>query len=1204
MICSNALFSQASISGELKQYHKVTLTFDSASIYSETATTYENVRMDVVVTSPSGNNYSVPGYFAADGNAAETSATSGTKWRINFVPNEIGNYTYSVSFKTGSDVAVNGGGNGGEFDGQSGTFSVSATDKTGNDFQAKGKLSYVGKYAPQFANGDYFFEVGADSPETFLEYSDFDATETNNEYASVSGYYTNDDPSWQDGKGTEIIGAVNYLASKGMNVHYFLTNNITGDGKKAYPFPNKTEYTTYDVSKLSQWEIVFDHMYEKGIVQEFVLLETENLNWFEDQEGIASSNFSNSRKIYYRELIARFGYLNVIWNIGEEANWSAGVDQYSASQIDEAAAYIENLSPYNDLITVHNGPSYDFTIFPQITALSGTNSLTAISLQGDYDDATHGNNEVINLRDMGNEDGKKWVVRYTEPWSASDLPNIETWTNDALWASICAGSVGIHYYAGSGRDVNGADYTNYAPYYDRMRFAKAFLEENQIPFWEMSANNENISSGYLLSKLGEYHVVFLKNGGSATINLQGSDDYDIRWFDPKTGGSLQNGSLLSTAPGNAVSIGNPPNNDSQSWVVFLKRNSLSSDIPVTGVGVNPETQILEIGETFQLNHTVSPSDATDTSVEWSSNDTGVASVDGSGMVTAMGEGTAIITVTTVDGGFTDTAEITVEVPVVNVTGVEVTPNSASVSLGETAQLNAAVAPNNATNQNLTWSSDDPAIASVDQNGLVTALDIGTVTITATTADGNFTDTATITINEEGNPVPVQGIRLDPSESTLMVGETVMLVAEVLPSDATDTSVEWSSNDTGVASVDGSGMVTAMGEGTAIITVTTVDGGFTDTAEITVEVPVVNVTGVEVTPNSASVSLGETAQLNAAVAPNNATNQNLTWSSDDPAIASVDQNGLVTALDIGTVTITATTADGNFTDTATITINEEGNPVPVQGIRLDPSESTLMVGETVMLVAEVLPSDATDTSVEWSSNDTRVASVDGSGLVTAMGEGTAIITVTTVDGGFTDTATIFITPTETIRPTLSGNPTVSAVEGEALEIKLFLDKSSEENIVLTIIYENNTANQDDYDSTIVEVTFEPGEVEKTVYIETIADTINEENEQFSIEISSNEGLLANQEALRIEATIVDSDPEDDIIIYPNPTQPFSNVTITGTEIGVYQIHFFTVSGILIKSQTLEIDGDTFELQIPNISNGLYLISLENQENEYLSKILIQ
>ncbi|WP_298496587.1 DUF5060 domain-containing protein [uncultured Algibacter sp.] len=565
-----SMYSQK-VTGELKQYHKTTLTFNGPKL-SEAPKTYLKYRLNVTFTSPDNQDYIVPGYFAADGNAAETSATYGNKWRVHFTPNQAGKWTYKVSFRKGKNIAVSTNPNQGRatsIDGSSGTIMITKTDKTGNDFRAKGKLQYANKDFAQFDNGSYYFEVGADSPETFLEYEDFDATNARHDYLEVAANYLNGDPSWQNNKGKAIIGAVNYLANQGMNVHYFLTMNITGDGKNAYPFPNKVDYTTYDVSKLDQWQIVFDHMYKKGIVAELVLSETENSNWFEDQEQVSRTSFSNSRKLYYREMVARFGYLNIIYNIGEEANWNSGGDQFTASQVQEAAKYIDILSPYNDLISIHNGPSKDFTLYPALTAIPETSALTTISLQANYQTFSHGHDEIKTVKNLATTNKKEWIVRYSEPYS-NKLPDLETWTNNSLWACITAGAAGIHYYSHNG-DITVDNYTLHTAFYQRMKYAKDFFENNNIPFWNLTNNDSNISNGYLLTDNKDYYIAFLPNGGTTNIDVSGTGTYQIKWFNPRSGGKLQNGSISKISAGKKIAIGNAPNTANSSWVVLLQK---------------------------------------------------------------------------------------------------------------------------------------------------------------------------------------------------------------------------------------------------------------------------------------------------------------------------------------------------------------------------------------------------------------------------------------------------------------------------------------------------------------------------------------------------------------------------------------------------------------------------------------------------------
>ncbi|OMQ13010.1 Ig-like domain-containing protein [[Flexibacter] sp. ATCC 35103] len=175
-------------------------------------------------------------------------------------------------------------------------------------------------------------------------------------------------------------------------------------------------------------------------------------------------------------------------------------------------------------------------------------------------------------------------------------------------------------------------------------------------------------------------------------------------------------------------------------------NCSGTSVPVTGVTVTPATATLSIGATHQLTPTVAPANATNKTVTYSSNNTGVATVNGSGLVTAIASGSATITVTTQDGAKTATAVITVNSSNVAVTSVSLSPGSASLSVGATQQLTPTVLPSNATNKTVSYASNNTGVATVNASGLVTAVSNGTATITVTTADGNKTSTAAITVS--------------------------------------------------------------------------------------------------------------------------------------------------------------------------------------------------------------------------------------------------------------------------------------------------------------------------------------------------------------------------------------------------------------------------------------------------------------------------
>ena len=264
---------------------------------------------------------------------------------------------------------------------------------------------------------------------------------------------------------------------------------------------------------------------------------------------------------------------------------------------------------------------------------------------------------------------------------------------------------------------------------------------------------------------------------------------------------------------------------------------------------------------------------------------------------------------------------------VKVTDVGLNKAVINLKVGASETLIATVNPSNATNRNVSWQSDKPNIASVE-NGRVNAVAAGTAVITVTTADGGKTATCTVNVSEnEPAPVRVESVNLNPSSKTLKVGESVTLTPTFTPSNPDNTNVTWSASSDAVTVVNG--VVTAKKVGSATVTVTTADGGKTATCNITVEASTpatVRVTGVDISSSAETIKVGATKQLTATVQPATASNRNVTWQSNNTAVATVDDNGLVTAKAAGSAVITVKTVDGNFTKTCTVTVEQDTPPV--------------------------------------------------------------------------------------------------------------------------------------------------------------------------------------------------------------------------------------------------------------------------------------
>jgi len=331
-----------------------------------------------------------------------------------------------------------------------------------------------------------------------------------------------------------------------------------------------------------------------------------------------------------------------------------------------------------------------------------------------------------------------------------------------------------------------------------------------------------------------------------------------------------------------------------------------------------------------------------------------------------------------------------------VTGVKLDETALTLEQGNVATLTATVAPANATNRSVTWMTSNSEVATVSDNGMVMAISVGTATITVVTDESKKTAKCAVTVTEP--TIPATDVTLNKSTLSLPAGDKETLTATVTPTNATNKTVTWSSDETTVATVDVlTGEVTAVAPGTATITASV--GGGTITATCAVTVTAVAVTGVTLNKNELTLAVGRKETLTATVAPTNATNKTVTWSSDKTTVATVDAaTGEVTAVAEGTANITATTADGNFHDACAVTVEAAPDYIAVTSITIDDSEDpiTIGIGYNITLTASILPVDATDQSIVWSSSAPAVVAIDQTGKVTAYKAGTAVITAKAAD----------------------------------------------------------------------------------------------------------------------------------------------------------------------------------------------------------------
>lgn len=588
-----------------QQWHTITLPFEGPST-SENAdeNPFLNYRLTVEFTNGE-TKYVLRGFYAADGNAAETSSDSGSIWQVRFTPERIGKWTYTAQLHQGEGIALEDdtiAGNPLNITKASGAFMVIPSDKSGVDFRAHGRLENDHGYFRFQDSNKYWIKGGADSPENLLGYADFDGTyrmqsssnegeaKTNDTLHSYTPHlrdWQNGDPSWQNGKGKGLIGALNYLASKGMNVAYFLTLNIKGDGKDVWPYASPDDFTRFDVSKLEQWEIVFQHMQSKGILLHMVLQETEN------ETLLDKGDTGPMRQLYFREMMARFGHhLGMNLNLGEENGYAefTPVSQNDA-QRRAMTDFLTKIDPYNHPILLHTHSHEPYRGYI-LDSIVGFKNLDGLSLQVDQREGAAGVMETWKTKARAS--GHDWMITmdeigmwHTGAQSDSITPNHDTLRRYVLWGTLLSGGAGVEWYFGARNryhDLNTEDWRTRDRLWELTGYALDFFQEH-LPYWEMRPAHDLVyaEGAYCFQKPEEVYAMYFPKDNS--LNLPSSKRYSmnleipkekqflIQWYDPLNGGDLQTGSLKQIAidEGTVKSLGNPPKREEQDWVVLVKQ---------------------------------------------------------------------------------------------------------------------------------------------------------------------------------------------------------------------------------------------------------------------------------------------------------------------------------------------------------------------------------------------------------------------------------------------------------------------------------------------------------------------------------------------------------------------------------------------------------------------------------------------------------
>ena len=594
------------VSGTLKKWHPIEIRFSGGTSLCETSAIsvdglqnpFLNRRLNVTLThldtlSMPTHSYVVPGFFAGDG----TGGPCGSTWMIRFTPDDSGTWVYTASFREGANVNLSLDPVDGSpvlFDGDTDSFVVGATDPSAPGFLATGRLAYFGNHYLRYAEGGFFIKGGTDSPENLFGANAFDDSEDQpggldttglpdglHRYMpheadfGSAGLGDDSDPFWTSnlgGNSRGVIGLLNYLRSVNVNSVYFLPMNLGGDGRETFPFVSADgsvySNTHYDLSKLNQWNMALNHAQRQGIMWNCVLGETESGNeqWFSPQIEF----LSGQRKLFYREIVARFSYLNGIkWNLGEESD-------LSPTALNTFADFIAALDPYDHPVCFHTNTLPADGSYPQYTSVIGDARYSASSLQ--YV-PTESGKHVEKWRTDSSLAGRPWIIDSDEQTGALSSTNQALRRKTVLYDVLFSGG-NIEWYFGTfplpeGGDVTTEDMRTRENMWEFMWYARKFLLEN-VAFQRMQPADDSLTGespdrggAEVFAWEGHSYAIYFPNA-SVTGSLDLPDgNYTKQWYDPRTGQFI--GAVTPLVGTSSTSIGTPPSQAFDDWVLLIKR---------------------------------------------------------------------------------------------------------------------------------------------------------------------------------------------------------------------------------------------------------------------------------------------------------------------------------------------------------------------------------------------------------------------------------------------------------------------------------------------------------------------------------------------------------------------------------------------------------------------------------------------------------
>ncbi|MHC5280707.1 Ig-like domain-containing protein [Listeria kieliensis] len=517
----------------------------------------------------------------------------------------------------------------------------------------------------------------------------------------------------------------------------------------------------------------------------------------------------------------------------------------------------------------------------------------------------------------------------------------------------------------------------------------AMLKDKSIPVESLTVEPKELNQ--IVGDTGKLNVTITPSNATDKSLTYASANPEIMTID-------QAGNWVAKAPGKTTITVKAANGITTYVQVTVK----AKDVPVESITVEPKELNQIVGDTGKLNVTITPSNATDQTLTYTSANPEIMTIDKDGNWKAVAPGKTTITVKTANG-LTAEVQVTVKAKDIPVESITVEPKELNQIVGDTGKLNVTITPSNATDKSLTYTSADPEIMTIDQAGNWVAKAPGKTTITVKAANGL---TAEVQVTVKAKEIPVESITVEPKELNQVVGDTGKLNVTFTPSNATDKTLTFTSVNPEIMTVDKDGNWVAKSVGKTTLIVTT-KNGLMSYVQVTVKAKDIPVERITVEPKELNQVVGDTGKLNVTFTPSNATDQSLTFTSANPEIMTVDKDGNWIAKSVGKTTLIVTTKNGLM---SFVQVTVKAKDIPVESITVEPKELNQIVGDTGKLNVTISPSNATDKTLTYTSADPGIMTIDQSGNWVAKAPGKTTITVRTSNG---ITATVQVTVTKKV-----------------------------------------------------------------------------------------------------------------------------------------------------------------------------------------------